>query len=186
MTLTRALQILASVYTLEHTNGAFDVQVIADPYLAARVPMADFSEAWATVREHAGFGAGDASLPGRVIRDVVAQHYGITLNEIMGRTYRRAHALPRQIAMFICVDYAGLTTPLTARLFGDRDHSTAVHAVEKIRNLKATDPVFRAKLATIIRQCQEEADEAQARGKAFGAGAPVGGVAAVATQTAAG
>lgn len=177
MTLTRALQLLASVHTLDKAVY-FDVLMgPVDSWAAARVPRDQYFEAWAVVREHAGFGAGDASLPGRVIRDVVAQHYGITLNEIMGRTYRRAHAFPRQVAMFICVDYAGLTTPLTARLFGDRDHSTAVHAIEKIRVRRDSDPAFRAELATIIRHCQEEHDEASSRVEAARAGPAVGEVA---------
>lgn len=180
MTLTRALQVLASVYTLDRRDGTFAIQIIADPWLAARVSMADFREAWAVVRHHGDFGAGDGSLPGALIRDVVAHHYGISLNEIVGRTHLRAHAHPRHIAMFICADYAGLTTVATAKLFGNRDHSTVVHALDRIRKLKATDSAFAAELATVIRQCQEEFDETSTSVEAARTSAECGEVASAA------
>lgn len=177
MTLTRALQLLASVHTLDKAVY-FDVLMgPVDSWAAARVPRDQYFEAWAVVREHAGFGAGDASLPGRVIRDVVAQHYGITLNEIMGPSHLRAYARPRHVGMFICVDYARMTLNEAAEIFGNRHHSSVVHALKSVRARRESDPAFRSELATIIRNAQEEHNETSSRVEAARAGPAVGEVA---------
>ncbi len=182
MTLTRALQLLASVHTLDR-DGYFETLFgPVDPWKAARISRTEYFEAWGIVRHHAAFGAGDGSLPGALIRDVVAQHYGISVNEMMGPSHLRAYARPRHVAMFVCVDYAGLTLPATGRIFGRRHHSSVVHALNSVRARKLADPAFAAELATVIRQCQEEHDETPSRVQASTSSDERSVVAAVAAE----
>jgi chromosomal replication initiator protein len=97
---------------------------------------------------------GDPLIVARHVRDAVAAHFGITVAEIVGGRTTRQCARPRQIAMYICVRQTGLSAPRVARLFGDRDHTTVLHAARRIKARMAEDPAFAAEVAALIEQCR--------------------------------
>jgi len=90
---------------------------------------------------------------GEDVKKIAALHFGITRAEIEGAGSARAHARPRQIAMYICVCFAGLSTVRTGLLFGKRDHSTAVHAVQIIKTRISADPAFADEVSGLVRKC---------------------------------
>ena len=68
---------------------------------------------------------------------VVADHYNIKEEELFNKKRTQNIAFPRQIAMYLCRELADLSYPRIGELFGGRDHTTVIHAYEKISKLKA-------------------------------------------------
>ncbi|WP_138160431.1 chromosomal replication initiator protein DnaA [Peptoniphilus catoniae] len=68
----------------------------------------------------------------KLIKEVVAKHYNITVNDLDSKKRTKNIAYPRQIAMFITRDLTDLSLPKIGEEFGGRDHSTVIHAYNKI------------------------------------------------------
>jgi chromosomal replication initiator protein len=85
------------------------------------------------------------------IQDAVAKRFSLDTNLLSERTRTDAIAYPRQVAMFLCRELLGASYVLIGEQFGGRDHSTVMHAYEKIRRLKETDPSTRSHLDEIRR-----------------------------------
>jgi chromosomal replication initiator protein len=58
--------------------------------------------------------------------------FGFDVDEITGKNRRRPLVTARQIAMYVVRELTDLSYPAIAREFGNRDHTTVIHAVEKI------------------------------------------------------
>lgn len=69
----------------------------------------------------------------------VAEHYNIRLSEMIGPTRVRTVARPRQIAMYLCKRMTTRSLPEIGRRFGGRDHTTIMHGVKRIEELKQKD-----------------------------------------------
>ena len=61
--------------------------------------------------------------------------FGFTVEEIQGKSRRRPLVTARQISMYVFRELTDLSYPAIAREFGGRDHTTVIHAVEKISAL---------------------------------------------------
>lgn len=59
--------------------------------------------------------------------------------DIMGSSRRHDYVLARQMAMFLCRQKLGLSYPELGRLFGGKDHSTVMHGIKKIEQLRLVD-----------------------------------------------
>lgn len=66
-----------------------------------------------------------------MIKDIVAQYYNIKVEEFNAKKRNKSIVLPRQIAMFLCREMTDLSLPRIGEEFG-RDHTTIIHAFEKI------------------------------------------------------
>lgn len=66
-----------------------------------------------------------------MIKDTVAQYYNIKVEEFNAKKRNKSIVLPRQIAMFLCREMTDLSLPRIGEEFG-RDHTTIIHAFEKI------------------------------------------------------
>jgi chromosomal replication initiator protein len=73
------------------------------------------------------------------IQKRVAEHYNIRLSDMHSARRARAVARPRQVAMFLCKQLTPRSLPEIGRKFGGRDHTTVMHAVRKIEELRAID-----------------------------------------------
>jgi len=69
----------------------------------------------------------------------VADHYNLRLNDILSPRRARSVARPRQVAMFLAKRLTSKSLPEIGRRFGGRDHTTVIHAVKKIEELRAVD-----------------------------------------------
>jgi chromosomal replication initiator protein len=69
----------------------------------------------------------------------VAHFSGVTPQDLFGPSRRQPLARHRQIAMYLCREYTDLSLPKIGKAFGGRDHTTVLHAVEKIKGLMQTD-----------------------------------------------
>lgn len=69
----------------------------------------------------------------------VADHYNLRLSDMLSPRRARSVARPRQVAMFLSKMLTSKSLPEIGRRFGGRDHTTVIHAVRKIEELKAID-----------------------------------------------
>ncbi len=69
----------------------------------------------------------------------VADHYNLRMSDLLSARRARQVARPRQVAMFLAKTLTSRSLPDIGRRFGGRDHTTVIHAVKKIEELKATD-----------------------------------------------
>lgn len=86
---------------------------------------------------------------------VVAEHYNIKEEELFNKKRTQNIAYPRQIAMYLCRELADLSYPRIGELFGGRDHTTVIHAYEKISKNKNTNLALQSELqemTNILRQ----------------------------------
>ena len=67
------------------------------------------------------------------IMAVTAEFYGVSIDDLTGPGKTKALALSRQIAMYLCRELTDLSLPRIGQLFGNRDHTTVMHADKKIR-----------------------------------------------------
>jgi len=67
-----------------------------------------------------------------LIQDVVATYFNIRVEELKSQRRTRNIAHPRQIAMYLCRKLTDMSLPKIGEEFGGRDHSTVIHAYEKI------------------------------------------------------
>ena len=81
---------------------------------------------------------------------VVADHYNVKQDELFNKTRTQNIAFPRQVAMYLCRELADLSYPRIGELFGGRDHTTVIHAYEKISNFKNSNLAFQNELQEII------------------------------------
>ncbi|MFA9563166.1 MAG: chromosomal replication initiator protein DnaA [Acidimicrobiales bacterium] len=70
----------------------------------------------------------------KLILDETSAMFDFSVEEICGRSRRRPLVTARQIAMYVVRELTDLSYPAIAREFGGRDHTTVIHACEKIRN----------------------------------------------------
>lgn len=64
-----------------------------------------------------------------------ARHFGFSVDELIGPSRRRPLVIARQMAMYLFRELTDFSYPAIGREFGDRDHTTVIHAVEKISAL---------------------------------------------------
>jgi chromosomal replication initiator protein len=69
----------------------------------------------------------------------VADHYNLRMSDLLSARRARQVARPRQVAMFLAKTLTSRSLPDIGRRFGGRDHTTVIHAVRKIEELRATD-----------------------------------------------
>ncbi|MFQ5967440.1 MAG: helix-turn-helix domain-containing protein, partial [Acidimicrobiia bacterium] len=68
-----------------------------------------------------------------------AHEFGFTTVDLAGPSRRQPLVLARQIAMYLCREQTDLSLPKIGALFGGRDHTTVIHAIDKIKGLMRTD-----------------------------------------------
>lgn len=70
-----------------------------------------------------------------MILTATTEHFNFTIEELTGKSRRRPLVIARQIAMYVSRELTDLSFPMIAREFGGRDHTTVMHACDKIAAL---------------------------------------------------
>ncbi len=83
--------------------------------------------------------ASTAQLTVERIQGTVADYFKISLSDMYSKTRVKAIAEPRQIAMYLCKELTKSSLPEIGDRFGKRDHTTVLHAVKKITELRTKD-----------------------------------------------
>jgi chromosomal replication initiator protein len=74
------------------------------------------------------------------IREIICEFYGVDFSDIRGQSRQREYVRPRQILMYLLKHELGMTFPTIGREIGGRDHTTAMHSVEKIEKEMKKSP----------------------------------------------
>ena len=88
------------------------------------------------------------------IQRVVSEYFRIPLKELTGPKRTRIYARPRQIAMGLSRELTSDSFPDIGEAFGGRDHSTVMHACDKVRELCKADPAFNEDYQNLLRLLQ--------------------------------
>ena len=88
------------------------------------------------------------------IQRKVADHYNIRLTDMSSARRARNVARPRQVAMYLAKQLTQRSLPEIGRRFGNRDHTTVMHAVSRVAELMAADAGF-AEDVTLLRKMLE-------------------------------
>lgn len=83
------------------------------------------------------------------INRCVSQYFKISITELNSKSRARKYAEPRQIAMYLCRRYTKKTLPEIASAFGGKDHSTVIHAVNKIEKSLVSSTVLKKQVDDI-------------------------------------
>lgn len=67
------------------------------------------------------------------IMKIVSRYYDIPVDQLVTQKRSRDISYPRQVAMFLCRELTGMSLPRIGQVFGGRDHTTVIHACEKIQ-----------------------------------------------------
>lgn len=89
--------------------------------------------------------------PKKII-DHTAEYYSVTVDELLSPKRDKEIVYPRQIAMYILRSELHMSFPKIANELGRKDHTTAIHSVEKIQNQVNNDPAVRQQLSEIREQ----------------------------------
>jgi chromosomal replication initiator protein len=83
------------------------------------------------------------------IMSLITSEFSISTRDLTGKSRTQAISLPRQIAMFLARKYTDHCFEEIGRSFGNRDHTTVIYAVTKIRDRGKKDRMFRDFLDTL-------------------------------------
>lgn len=88
------------------------------------------------------------------IQRVVVEYFRIPSKELTGPKRTRIYARPRQMAMGLSRELTNESFPDIGLAFGGRDHSTVMHACEKVQELRKSDPAFAEDYHNLLRLLQ--------------------------------
>ena len=83
------------------------------------------------------------------IQEAVANHFKIKIDDLKSKRRTRNVTVPRQLAMYLCRELTDLSLPKIGELFGGRDHTTVIHAYEKVNRERQEDSRLSALIAEI-------------------------------------
>lgn len=88
------------------------------------------------------------------IQAAVCQEWGIDHLELLCRLRLARMVRPRHVGMYLVRELTSLSLPQIGKLFGNRDHTTVMHAIAHIAALMAADPVFALRIAAVQTRLQ--------------------------------
>ncbi len=83
------------------------------------------------------------------IQTLVADYYNVTLDDMKGKRRDKHIVFPRQVAMYLVREETPSSLPAIGKAFGGRDHTTALHSIEKIANELKEDERLRYEVQSI-------------------------------------
>ena len=84
------------------------------------------------------------------IQKFVAEYYQLKLHELKSRNNSKSVAMPRQVAMYLCKSLTRASLPEIGRSFGGKHHSTVIHSINKVEDLRTKDSDFDKQLTTLL------------------------------------
>jgi chromosomal replication initiator protein len=84
------------------------------------------------------------------IQKFVAEYYNLKMNDLKSRNNSKSVAKPRQIAMYLCKALTHASLPEIGRSFGGKHHSTVIHSIRKVENLRQKNPDFNTLIGNFL------------------------------------
>ncbi len=86
------------------------------------------------------------------IQKFVAEYYQMKPAEIRSRNNSKSVAMPRQIAMYLCKALTHASLPEIGRSFGGKHHSTVIHSIKKVEEMRKKTPEFDQQVKNLLDQ----------------------------------
>lgn len=143
------LQFLADRFTdsVRELEGALNTLVAR---VGGQVARLSLDEAQAILRPH--LACNEKRVTVDQIQKTVAEHFGLKQADLISERRARAVARPRQAAMWLAKQITTRSLPDIGRRFGGRDHTTVLHAVRRIEELKQADAQLARDLDVLLRK----------------------------------
>ena len=143
------LQFLADRFTdsVRELEGALNTLVAR---MGAQVSALSLDDAQAILRPH--LRGAEKRITIDDIQKATSEHFGLRQADLVSERRNRSIARPRQAAMWLAKQLTTRSLPDIGRRFGGRDHTTVLHAVRRIEQLKAEDPVLAQDVEVLLRK----------------------------------
>ena len=80
---------------------------------------------------------------------IVSRHFGVSKGDLLSQRRHRSVVWPRQIGMYLAKQMTARSLPEIGRRFGNRDHTTVLHAIRKIEGVLTDNPRLHDELDTL-------------------------------------
>ena len=90
-----------------------------------------------------------------IIQRVVAEYFGLSQGELKGKKRTKAIVFPRQAAMYLIRELTEYSTTEVGIEFGGRDHTTVMHACQRVESRMKSDPTLEPTLAHLVRTIKD-------------------------------
>ena len=84
------------------------------------------------------------------IQRFVSDYYQLKIGELKSRNNSKSIAMPRQIAMYLCKSLTSASLPEIGRSFGGKHHSTVIHSLKKVEELRKRDGDFNSLISNFL------------------------------------
>jgi chromosomal replication initiator protein len=84
------------------------------------------------------------------IQRFVSDYYQLKVAELKSRNNSKSVAMPRQIAMYLCKNLTNASLPEIGRSFGGKHHSTVIHSIKKVEELRKRDTDFNSLIGNFL------------------------------------
>jgi chromosomal replication initiator protein len=84
------------------------------------------------------------------IQKFVADYYQLKLADLKSRNNSKSVAMPRQVAMYLCKSLTHASLPEIGRSFGGKHHSTVIHSIRKVEELRKRDGDFNSLITNLL------------------------------------
>ena len=84
------------------------------------------------------------------IQKFVAEYYQLKLADLKSRNNSKSIAMPRQVAMYLCKQLTHASLPEIGRSFGGKHHSTVIHSINKVDDLRKKDASFNNLISNLL------------------------------------
>jgi chromosomal replication initiator protein len=88
---------------------------------------------------HDILGPGEKTITIEMIQKMIADHFKMRVHDLKSKNNSKSVAEPRQICMYLCKHLTGASLPQIGREFGNKHHTTVLHSVNKIEDLRQQD-----------------------------------------------
>ncbi|OFW14287.1 MAG: chromosomal replication initiator protein DnaA [Acidobacteria bacterium RIFCSPLOWO2_12_FULL_67_14] len=84
------------------------------------------------------------------IQRFVSDYYQLKVGDLKSRNNSKSVAMPRQIAMYLCKNLTNASLPEIGRSFGGKHHSTVIHSLKKVEELRKRDGDFNSLMSNFL------------------------------------
>jgi chromosomal replication initiator protein len=85
-----------------------------------------------------------------LIQKFVADYYNLKMLDLKSRNNSKSIAMPRQVAMYLCKSLTHASLPEIGRSFGGKHHSTVIHSIRKVEDLRKKDTDFNSLIGSFL------------------------------------
>jgi chromosomal replication initiator protein len=92
----------------------------------------------------------DRAVTIEIVQKAVADHYSLKVAELKSKNNSKSVAMPRQIAMYLCKALTNASLPEIGKSFGGKHHSTVIHSIRKVEDLRQKNGDFNTVINTLM------------------------------------